>query len=152
MIAQSNYNLEEPPHILPILIGLVRGEGHLNPYEQERMLEHLAECASCQGALRTLLVIELDQDGQVGITEEPIRKLISRLSKIIEKTSIRQDIPAYIEAIELWGDEEARKWYPRLAEHLQSCKSCQSLVTGVQDLKREAEEAGLIAPSTIRSE
>src|SRR5260370_15326115 len=146
MIAQNSYNLEQPPHILPVLIDLVRDEGHPNSYKQDRILGHLAECVSCQDALRTLLAIELDQDRQVGITKEPIRKLISRLSSIIEKTQIRKDIPAYIEAIELWGDEEARKRYPRLAEHLQNCKSCQSLVTGVQKLKREAEEAGMIAP------
>lgn len=144
MIRQDNYNLEQPPHILPVLIDLVRDEGHPNSYEQDRILRHLAECVSCQDALRTLLAIELDQERQVGITKEPIRKLILKFSSIIEKIQIRKDIPAYIEAIESWGDEEARKRYPRLAEHLQHCKGCQSLVMGVQNLKREAEEAGMI--------
>jgi hypothetical protein len=146
MIAQDSYNLEQPPHILPVLIDLIRGEEHPNSDEQERILAHLAECVFCQDALRTLLAIELDQDRQIGITEEPIGKLISRLSSIIEKTQIREEIPAYIEAIELWGDEEAKKRHPKLAEHLQNCKSCQLLITGVQNLKREAEEAGMIAP------
>ena len=147
MIARD-YNLEQPPHILPVLIDLLRGEGHPNPLEQEQILSHLADCLPCQDALRALLAIELEQDRQIGITEEPVRKLISRLSDIIEETHIRQDIPAYVEAIELWGDEEARKKYPRLAEHLQNCKSCQALITGVQNLKREAEESGMIAPLT----
>lgn len=146
MKAQDRDNLEQPPHILLALIDLVRGEGHPNSYEQERILGHLVECLPCQDALRTLLAIELDQDRQIGITEEPIAKLISRLSNIFEKAQIRQDISAYVEAVELWGNEEARKKYPRLADHLQKCKSCQSLVTGVQNLKREAEEAGMIAP------
>src|SRR5260370_29621907 len=128
MIARDSYNLEQPPHILLALIDLVRGEGHTNSYEQEQILGHLAECMHCQDALRTLLAIELDQDRQVGITEEPIWQLISRLTSIIEKTQIRQDIPAYVEAIELWGNEEAKKKYPGLAEHLQNCKSCQSTV------------------------
>lgn len=146
MITQESFNLEQSPHVLPLLIGLVRGEIHPNSFEQEQILRHLTDCISCQDALRTLLAIELDQDRQIGITEEPIGKLIVRLSRIIEQTQIRQDIPAYVEAIELWGDEEAKKKYPELAEHLQNCKSCQSLVTGVQSLKREAEEAGMIAP------
>ncbi len=146
MIAQDSYKLDQPPHILLVLIDLVKGEGHLNADDQERMVGHLAECLACQDALRTLLAIELDQDRQVGITEEPIAKLISRITSIIEKTHIRQDIPAYVEAIELWGDEEAKKKYPGLAEHLQNCQSCRSMVTGVQNLKREAEEAGIIAP------
>ena len=146
MITPDSINLEQPPHVLPVLIGLVRGEAHPDSLEQERIFGHLTECVLCQDALRTLLAIELDRDRQIGITEAPIKKLISRLSSIIEKTQIRQDIPAYIEAIELWGDEEAKKRYPQLADHLQNCKSCQSLVTAVQSLKREAEEAGMIAP------
>ena len=145
-------DLEQPPHVLSVLIDLVRGEVHPNSSEQERIFGHLSECVLCQDALRTLLAIELDRDRQIGITEEPIRKLISRLSSIIEKTQIRQDIPAYIEAIELWGDEEAGKRYPQLAEHLQNCKSCQSLVAAVQCLKREAEEAGMIAPLVARTD
>lgn len=146
MIAKDSYNLEQPPHILLVLIGLVRGEAHPNSYELELLSRHLIECLPCQDALRTLLAIELDQDRQIGITEEPIGKLIARLSRIIEKAQIRQDIPAYIEAIELWGDEEAKRRYPRLVEHLQDCKSCQSTVTGLQALKHEAEQEGKIAP------
>ncbi len=142
MRAQDNYHLEQHPHILLVLIDLIRGVGHPNPSEQEQILSHLVECVPCQDDLRTLLAIELERDRP----EEPIRKLISRLSSIIEKTRIRQDIPAYVEAIELWGDEEAKKRYPQLADHLQICKSCQLLITGVQNLKREAEEAGMIAP------
>ena len=146
VLVHNSDNLEQPPHIFPALIDMVRGEAHPNLYEQERILGHLVECLPCQDALRTILAIELDQDRQIGITEEPIGKLISRLANIIEKTQIRQDIPAYVEAIELWGNEEAKKKYPRLVEHLQNCKSCQSLVAGIQTLKREAEEAGKIAP------
>lgn len=146
VLVHNSDNLEQSPHILLALIDMVRSEEHPNSYEQEQILGHLADCMRCQDALRTLLAIELDQDRQVGITEEPIGKLISRLTSIIEKTQIRQDIPAYVEAIELWGNEEAKKRYPRLAEHLQNCKSCQSTVAGIQTLKREAEQAGKIAP------
>lgn len=146
MIPQDSINLEQPPHVLPVLIGLVRGEVHPDSFEQERIFGHLTECVLCQDALRTLLAIELDRDRQIGITEEPIRKLISRLSRIIEKTQIRQDIPAYIEAVELWGDEVAQKRFPKFAEHLRDCKSCQLLVADVQNLKRQAEENGMIAP------
>ncbi len=146
MIAQENDNLEQPPHILIALFDLLRGEAHPTLYEREQQVEHLARCIPCQDALRTLLAVELDQDRQIGITEEPIWKLISRLTSVIEKTQIQNDIPAYIEAIELWGNVEAKKRYPRLVEHLQNCKSCQSLIEGIQTLKREAEEAGKIAP------
>ena len=145
MIPQDSINLEQSPHILPVLIGLIKGEAHPDSLEQERIFGHLTECVLCQDALRTLLAIELERERQIGITEEPLRKLISKLSDIIEETHIRQGIPAYIEAIGLWGNEEARKKYPRLAEHLQNCRSCQSLIAGVQKLKREAEEAGMIA-------
>ena len=148
MIPQDSINLEQSPHILPVLIGLVRGEAHPDSLEQERIFGHLIKCVLCQDALRTLLAIELERDRQIGITEEPVRKLISQLSDIIEETHIRQDIAAYIEAIGLWGNEEARKKYPKLAEHLQSCRSCQSLIAGVQKLKHEAEEAGMIASLT----
>ena len=150
MIAQDGYDLEQPPHILPVLIDLVKGEGHPNLLEQEQILSHLAECLPCQDALRTLLAIELERDRQIGITEEPASKLISRLSDIIEETHVRQDIPAYVEASELWGDEEARKKYPRLAAHLRNCKACQSIITGVRNLKRDAEESGMFAPLTDR--
>lgn len=146
MKAQGSYNLEQPPHILPVLIDLVGGEGHPNAVEQEQILGHLAECVLCQDALRTLLAIEIERYSQICITDEQIRKLISRLSNFIEKKQIQQDIPAYIEASELWGKEEAQKRYPGLAEHLQHCESCRLLVSGVQNLKREAEEAGMIAP------
>ena len=146
MITPDSPDLEQPPHVLPVLIGLVRDEAHPDSFEQERILGHLTECVLCQDALRTLLAIELDRDRQIGITEAPIRKLISRLSSIIEETQIRQDIPAYIEAIELWGYEEAQKRFPKLGDHLRNCKSCQLLVADVQNLKREAEEAGMIAP------
>jgi hypothetical protein len=146
LLVHNSENLDQPPHMLPALIDLVSGEGHPTSYEREQLLAHLAGCTSCQDALRTLLAVELGQDRQVGITGEPVSKLISWLSDITEKTQMRNDIPAYIEAIELWGNKEAKKRYPRLTEHLQKCKSCQSLVEGIQTLKREAEQAGKIAP------
>ncbi|MFI5422228.1 MAG: hypothetical protein ACHQ1H_14790 [Nitrososphaerales archaeon] len=146
VLAHYSENIEQPPHILPALFDLLSGEGHPTSFEREQQLGHLAECKDCQDALRTLLAIELDQDRQVGITEKPIWKLISRLTSAIEKEQIRNDIPAYIETIELRGKEEARKRYPRLAEHLQKCKSCRSMVAGIQTLKHEAEQAGKIAP------
>lgn len=145
-LAHYSENIAQPPHILPALFDQLRGEGHPTSFEREQQLGHLAECKACQDALRTLLAVELDQDRQVGITEEPIWKLISQLTSAIEKAQIRNDIPAYVEAIELWGNEEARKRYPRLTEHLQTCKSCQSMVAGIQTLKHEAEQAGKIAP------
>lgn len=145
LLACDSDFLEKPPHILPTLIDLVRGEGHLTSIEQEQLSGHLAECITCQNVLKTLLAIELDQDRRMGLSEEPIWKLISRLSAILEKTNIRNNIPAYIEALELLGEKEAKKRYARLTEHLQNCKNCQSLVEGTQALKREAEQAGKIA-------
>jgi hypothetical protein len=138
--------LDKPPHILLALNDLVRGEGHLTSIKQEQLSGHLAECLACQNVLKTLLAIELDQDRQIGLSEEPIWKLISRLSAILEKTNIRNDIPAYIEALELLGEKEAKKRYARLTTHLQNCKSCQSMIEGTQALKRDAEQAGLITP------
>ena len=152
LLVQSSDTLDQPPHILPALIELVRDEGRPTAVEEEQQLAHLAECLSCQDALRALLAIELDRDRQAGITEEPVWKLISRLSDIREETRIRDDIPAYIEALELWGSEEAQKRYPRLVEHLRKCKSCQSTVAGIQALKFDAEQAGLITPLRANTE
>lgn len=146
LLVHNSDNLDQPPHILPALIDLARGEGHPTALEEEQQLAHLAECLSCQDALRTLLAIELERDRQIGISEEPVWKLISRLSDIREETQIRNDIPAYVEALELWGSEEAQKRYPRLVEHLRKCKSCQSTIAGIQALKLDAEQAGLITP------
>lgn len=144
----SEYSmLENPPHILPELINLVSSERPLNSSEQEQMLAHLAECIPCENALMTLLVVELENERQIGLSEEPAWRLISKLSEIKEETQIRDDIPAYIEALEVQGVEEANKRFPRLAEHLKKCKACQSTVEGVRSLLHDAEEAGLITPT-----
>src|ERR1700693_1658427 len=109
----SDHNmLEKPPHILLGLIGLVSDESQLDSAKQEQMLAHLAECVSCENALMTLLVVELEDERRIGRSEEPAWRLISKLSQIKDETQIRDDIPAYVEALEAQGEEEANKRFP----------------------------------------
>ncbi len=139
-------NLNKPPHIVPELINMMIDECQPSLPAREQCLKHLIECLSCQVALGTLLMTELDYDRQAGCSTEPVQKLLSRLTEITHKTQIQEQMGGYIEALQKEREEEANKQFPIFAEHLKSCKDCHSTVEGTLSLLVQVEKAGVIAP------
>jgi hypothetical protein len=124
-------SLKKPPHVLPQLIDMITGKRQLPPEQQEQRWEHLVECIHCQTFLGSYLVKMIEYDKAHGNPAGTAQELLTRLTQIIHET-LKEDIPAYVEALREQSEEETNNRFPRLAEHLQACRDCQS---AVQDLR-----------------
>lgn len=130
--------LHEPPHILSQLVNIVTGDLELDSIEQEQLLEHLVDCECCQTALVMLVDSELADDNASDSSENVARELLARQRETMQKKHAHyEQIAAYIETLEVQGQEEANKKYPALVEHLQHCIDCRHLVESTRTLFAE---------------
>src|SRR5512135_290663 len=95
--------LDMPPHIMPQLVDIVLGDWHPAPPDLEQVLTHLVECIHCQVTLGTLMALELDS-GISSESSEELRKLLTRLTRIIHETKAQGMLGAYIEVLESQGE------------------------------------------------
>jgi len=133
-------NLDLPPHVLSLLVDMMLGNWQPAPADLEALPSHLVECLHCQLALGTLIALELHSD----LAEEDrgtLRNLLARLTDLIHETQI-DDLVAYLEVLEVQGQDEASSRFPVLAEHLKHCQDCRSTIEETRALLRSAEQVG----------
>lgn len=127
--------LHEPPHILSQLVDIVTGDLELDSTKQEQLLEHLVDCEYCQTALVMLVGSELADDNASASSDNIARELLARQRETMQKKHGHyEQIAAYIETLQVQGQEEASKKYPALVEHLQHCIACRHLVESTRTL------------------
>src|SRR5579863_4296955 len=130
--------LAKPPHILSQLMDIVTGDVELDTTEQEQLLEHLVDCEYCQTVLVMLVGAGLADDNASDSSENIVRELLARQRETMRKKHANyEQIAAYIETLEVQGQEEANKKYPALVEHLQHCLDCRNLVESTRTLLTE---------------
>jgi hypothetical protein len=131
------------PHFLPQLIDMITGKCQLFPAQQEQCWQHLAECIHCQTFLGSYLVEIIKYDKAHNNPEGSAQELLIQLTQIMHKT-LKEDIPAYVEALEEQREEEANSRFPLLADHLQACQDCQLAVQDLRSWLRQLGEAGML--------
>jgi hypothetical protein len=136
------------PHVQEQLIKLIRGKQSFTRTERKKMREHLAVCLECQSFFGEFLIESVAYDRVNGSSEVPARKLLAQLESIMHKR-LKEDIPAYVETLEKFGENQANSKYRILAGHLVDCQDCRSEMTGVQSWLRQAVQEGLIEPFEV---
>ena len=137
-------NLDKPPHVLSQLTAMMIGSWQPAPADLEALLPHLVECVYCQLALKTLIALELESNPSDEATRT-LHTLLAQLTDLIHETQM-EDLAAYMEVLEVQGQDEADSKFPLLSEHLKQCQECQSAIAETLLLLHRAEQAGLVAP------
>lgn len=135
-------------HIQEELIKLIRGQNSFTRTQHKKMREHLADCLECQSFLGEYLIESVAYDRVNGTPEEPARKLLAQLESLMHKR-LQEDIPAYVETLEKFGEEQANTKFRILAAHLLDCHDCRSEMEGIQSWLRKAVQGDLIEPFKI---
>lgn len=133
-------NLDVPPHVLSQLIDMMLVNWQPAPADLETLLSHLVECLHCQLTLGTLIALELHSN-PAEEDHRTLRNLLAQLTDFIHQTQI-DDLVAYLEVLEVQGQDEASSRFPVLAEHLQHCQDCRSTIVETRALLRSAEQIG----------
>lgn len=138
--------LSQPPHALKQFIDMLFGKQPLPPEQQRERWEHVAHCVDCQVFLGAHLVKLIEFDKVNGIPTEYAQELLSRLSQLIELSheTLKEDIPAYVEALEELSEADANQKFPQLSEHVQHCQDCQEAITDLREWLRHLKEAELV--------
>lgn len=124
-------DLKRLPHVMAQFIDMLTGEQQLPATEQEQRWQHLEQCIHCQAFLASYLVKLIEYDKAHGEPEEPAQGLLDQLTQIMHET-LKEDIPAYVEALAEYGEEEAGRSFALFTGHLHTCRDCQM---AVQDLR-----------------
>jgi hypothetical protein len=124
-------NLLKAPHVLSQLIDLVNGKIQLPSVQQEQLGQHLAICLHCQVFVEMYLLQMIEYDQARGKAAEPAQMLLHRLMRITHET-LKEDLPAYAEALAEQGETAANRRLPLFAEHVRTCQDCQSEVEALR--------------------
>ena len=124
-------DLKNPPHVLYQFIDMLLGDNQTSLVQQEQRWSHLATCMPCQAFLGSYLLKTIEYDEAHGNAKGPAQELLIQLIQIIHET-LKEDIPAYVEALDEQGEEEANSQFPQFTDHLHTCKECQ---LAAQDLR-----------------
>lgn len=124
-------DISKPPHVIPQLVDMILGEQVFSA-QQQQAWDHLAVCIHCQTFLACYLHEVIAYDKEHGESEERAQKLLTKLAQIIHET-LKEDIPAYVEALEKQGATAAARRFPQFAEHLPTCQICQLTVQNIHE-------------------
>ncbi len=138
-------SLSQSPHVMTQFIDMLAGKQPLSLARQEQRWEHLAHCIDCQVFLGSYLVKLIEYDKANGIPTELAQELLAQLAQLIELSheTLKEDIPAYVEALEELSEEDAKQKFPQLGEHVQHCSDCQEAVEDLRLWLRRLKEVEL---------
>lgn len=131
-------NLHEPPHVLAQFVDMVTAKSFADDESQKQISTHLATCIYCQTMLGSYLVALSKYNKAHNIPVDDVEKLLGQLKDIIHET-IKDDIPAYVDALMEQNEKKANQHYPLFAEHLQSCEDCKREVADLHSLLQQLE-------------
>ena len=139
-------SLEQPPHVMTQYIDMLANEQPLSLAQQTERWEHLAHCLECEIFLGSYLVKLIEYDKTCGIPTEVAEDLLTRLPQLIESNHeiLKEDIPAYVEALEELSEEDANKRFSQLSEHVKHCMDCQEAVQDLREWIRHLKDAKLV--------
>src|SRR5579859_1718193 len=130
-------DLMNPPHIVRQLVAMIRDEQPDSSIQQD-VWDHLIGCIACQTVLERYLRDVVAYNKEHGEPEEPALELLTKLGAIMH-TTLKQDIPAYAETLEDQGVAAADSRFPQFADHVRTCKSCQSAVKDLHEWLQYSE-------------
>ena len=133
-------SLNRPPHVLSQLIGIITAELQSSSDNQEQRWKHLAGCIYCQAFLGDYLLGIMANKEEFDLSTGAVRDLFSRLTRIMHQT-IERDIPAYVEILVEQSAERAKRCFPLLSEHLQTCQDCRAAVRDLRKWLQQVEQA-----------
>lgn len=139
-------DLAEGVHVELKLLDIIVGGWRPTEYELVSLVDHLAKCSYCRGALGVLLAVQLKDEPPDCLSRKEGDAPPDRLAETVHETDLLKDIGAYVEILETQEEVEARKRFPQLAAHLDICEACRVDVQEIRALLHEAEEDGLIEP------
>lgn len=122
-----NPNISESPHILPQCITIVTNNRPMSNARYLQLKEHYDQCIHCQVRSEFFLrTVQREKQRDIDLPETE-RQQLQRLFHILHSI-MREDIAAYMDALEEDGVVQASKMFPAFAEHLDSCQECQRSV------------------------
>ena len=138
--------LSQPPHVITEFIDMLEGRQPLSVARQEQRWEHVADCLDCQVFLGNYLAKLVEHHKAKGIPAEIAEELLKRLTQLIELSheTLKEDIPAYVEALEELSEEDANQRFPQFSEHVRHCPNCQEAVTNLREWLRHLKDAKLM--------
>lgn len=138
----SHPELLAPPHILNKLIDIVAGDWQADPFQLEKLSDHLSGCSYCRTGLLLLLSREEKYEKQQNDPESVATRLFEHVFIINHEVIMRdyENMGAYAEAIVAEGREKADKRFPILAEHINKCPVCQSSLEETLAFLKESEK------------
>jgi len=138
-------SLSQPPHALNQVIDMLVGNQPLPLEQQKERWDHLAHCLECQVFLGIYLVNLIEYDRAAGNPTEPAQELLTKLTAILNDLheTLKEDIPAYVEALEELNVADANQKFPQLCEHVLFCQDCQEAVEDLRFWLRHLKEAEL---------
>ncbi len=128
--------LINPPHVVKQLVAMILDEQQ-DSFQQD-VWDHLASCIACQTVLEHYLREVVAYSKEHGEPEEPALGLLTKLTAIMH-TTLKQDIPAYVETLEQQGVAAADSRFPQFADHVRSCESCQLVVKNLYEWLQYSE-------------
>ena len=144
-VAIPESDLGQAPHVMTQFIDMLANEQPLSLAQQTERWEHLSSCLECQVFLGSYLVKLIEDDKACGIPTEVAEDLLARLSQLIKSSheTLKEDVPAYVEALEELREEDAKQRFPQLSEHVQHCSDCQEEIGDLRLWLRHLKEAEL---------
>jgi hypothetical protein len=132
-LSEVGPDLSIEPHVLPLLIEMLIGDGQQAFSQQQQLHTHLATCHYCRSAVIYLLGVEKEYDHRNNDTEEHVNNLLTRfahLHRAIETMEAHayERMGAYAEAIAAEGRDKANLRFPDMAVHLRTCSDCRSIL------------------------
>ena len=117
----------ESPHMMPQCIYIVTNTRRLHPAQYQKLKEHYKECTYCQVRVVDFLRVRQREKQAVIDSITPERVHLQRFVAILHSI-VREDIAAYIDALEEHGVSRANKRFLSFAEHLDYCGKCRNSI------------------------
>lgn len=140
VITMDHPELAKAPHKLGELLRFIAGVWQPDPSQQELLVAHLMTCSYCRVALLTLLCGEQEYAKREDSSSyTAVHDLLMQLVAIHHKLDAVtcECIGAYAETIVKVGSVLAGQRFPVLAEHMEQCAHCSSILREMLDFLRD---------------